>query len=353
MTRVRYVIIGAGAVGGTIGGLLAEAGRDVVLVARGAHLAAIRQDGLHLTTASGARTLRCPTAAGPAEVDLRPDDVLVLAVKGQDTAAVTAQWAGRPVAGGRTAGEDLLLVCAQNGVDNERTALRRFARVAGMCVWLPATYLEPGHVSAAGSPVTGILTLGSVPTGDPDPALDAVGADLVAGGFRAPVVADVLAWKYAKLLSNLANAVEALCGPIGSDGTRELLRAVRAEADQVLAAAGVEVTPDAEQAVARHGFTLVELPGAPRGGGSSWQSLARGAGSIEAAYLNGEIVLLGRLHGVPVPVNATLLRLAERAAADGEAPGGHPAEAVLAEAQGSRAAWDGRTTDEGREGRSA
>ena len=56
-------------------------------------------------------------------------------------------------------------------------------------------------------------------------------------------------------------------------------------------------------------------------GGSSWQSLARGAGSIEAEFLNGEIVLLGRLHGVATPVNALLQRLAVRAAAEGAPPG--------------------------------
>lgn len=330
--RVRYVIIGAGAVGGTIGGQLAESGREVVLVARGAHLAALRADGLHLTTESGARTIVVPAAAGPDEVDLGPDDVLVLAVKSQDTAATTAQWADRPVAGGGTAGERLLLVCAQNGVDNERTALRRFAHVAGMCVWLPATFLEPGRVSAAGSPVTGVLTLGSVPAGDPDPELLAVGADLEAAGFRAPVVRDVLAWKYGKLLSNLGNAVEALCGPVRGTA-RDLLDATVSEARVVLAAAGITPVDHAEESRARAGFTVVELPGVSRGGGSSWQSLVRGAGSIEAAYLNGEIVLLGRLHGVPTPLNATLLRLAEHAAAHGEQPGGHDAAGILGSAR--------------------
>jgi 2-dehydropantoate 2-reductase len=332
--RVRYVIIGAGAVGGTIGGQLAESGREVVLVARGAHLAALRADGLHLTTGSGARTVRTATAAGPDDVALRPDDVLVLAVKSQDTATTTTQWAGRPVAGGGTAGERLLLVCAQNGVDNERTALRRFARVAGMCVWLPATFVEPGRVSASGTPVTGVLTLGSLPAGEPDPDLVALGADLEAAGFRAPVVADVMAWKYGKLLSNLGNAVEALCGSVRG-AARELLDATVAEAHDVLAAAGIAPVDPAEEARAREGFTLVELPGVPRGGGSSWQSLVRGAGSIEAAYLNGEIVLLGRLHGVPAPLNATLLARAEHAAAHGEQPGGHDPAEILA---GARAA---------------
>ena len=58
-----------------------------------------------------------------------------------------------------------------------------------------------------------------------------------------------------------------------------------------------------------------------RPGASSWQSLARGTGSIEADYLNGEIVLLGRLHDVPTPVNLLLQRTAARAAREGLAPG--------------------------------
>ena len=56
------------------------------------------------------------------------------------------------------------------------------------------------------------------------------------------------------------------------------------------------------------------IGGERRGGGSSWQSLARGTGAIEADYLNGEIVLLGRRHGVPTPVNAALQRVANRMA---------------------------------------
>ncbi|EDX26561.1 hypothetical protein SSAG_06252 [Streptomyces sp. Mg1] len=55
---MRYIIIGAGAIGATIGGRLAESGREVVLVTRGAHAEALRADGLQLTTVSGNRTNR-------------------------------------------------------------------------------------------------------------------------------------------------------------------------------------------------------------------------------------------------------------------------------------------------------
>ena len=60
---------------------------------------------------------------------------------------------------------------------------------------------------------------------------------------------------------------------------------------------------------------------ANRSGNSTWQSLARGAGSIEVDYLNGEIVLLGRLHNVPTPANAAFQRLANEMARQRREPG--------------------------------
>ena len=131
---MRYIIVGAGAVGGAIGGRLAEAGHEVVLVARGAQYEALREDGLRLTTPEGTRTHRLPVVDGPEALDLAPDDVLVLAVKTQDSVAALDAWSARPVAGGGTAGERLPLICAQNGVESERLALRRFRRVYGCCV---------------------------------------------------------------------------------------------------------------------------------------------------------------------------------------------------------------------------
>ena len=328
---MRYVIIGAGAVGGVIGGLLAASGSDVVLVARGAHLDAIRAHGLHVATPSSARDVHVAAAAGPDDVELQPDDVLVLAVKSQDTVRAVADWSERPVAGGGTAGERLLLVCAQNGVENERTALRRFDRVAGMCVWLPATYLEPGRVSAAGDPVVGVLTLGAVPSRSEQPReLVAFAAALDAAGFLAPLVEDVMAWKYAKLVSNLANAVEALCGTAHDGAARDVCDRAAAEARSVLAAAGIVVASDDEQAIVRARFRMGVVPGEPRGGGSTWQSLVRGAREVEVDHLNGEIALLGRWHGVLTPVNATLQRLADRAAAADARPGSWSATDLLA-----------------------
>ncbi|MGW5847715.1 ketopantoate reductase family protein [Streptomyces sp. NPDC055254] len=315
---MRYIIIGAGAVGATIGGRLARAGADVVLVARGAHAQALRVDGLRLTTADGTRVHRLPVVAGPEELgELRPDDVLLLAVKTQDALAALDAWGDAEVAGGGTAAQRLPVLCAQNGVESERLALRRFARVYGVCVWLPATFLEPGAVSALCAPLTGILHLGPA-AGGADALARAVAADLDGAGFEAPVVEDVMRWKYGKLLGNLGNAIQATTGPEPDPAKAALLlRAVR-EAKAALAAAGIAYTPEAEQSAARDG--KVNQPEGVRGG-SSWQSLARGTGSVEADYLNGEICLLGRLHGVATPVNDVLRHAANIFAREALPPG--------------------------------
>ncbi|MGF1429390.1 ketopantoate reductase family protein [Kitasatospora sp. LaBMicrA B282] len=318
----RYIVIGAGAIGGTIGGRLHESGHRVVLVARGAHLAALRADGLRLTTPDrGTRVLRVPVVEGPAALELTERDVLVLAVKSQHTEAALADWADRPVAGGGTAGERLALVSAQNGVENERAALRRFRTVIGMCVVLPAEYLAAGEVSAPCRPYSGVLTVGRYPDGT-DATVTRLAADLAGSGFLAPVAESVMYWKYGKLVTNLANTVEALCATPGEETAKRVLAAATAEADAVLDAAGIDRAGAADLAELRTGKLErpAPTPGAAQGG-SSWQSLARGAGSIEADHLNGEIVLLGRLHGVPTPVNAALQSLANVVAREQRGPG--------------------------------
>lgn len=298
-------MVGAGAVGGVVGGRLAEAGHEVVLVARGAHGAAMRAGGLRLESPAGVSVLRLPVADDVAGVDWRSDDVVLLAVKAHQSAGVLAELAAIAPPG-------LAVACVQNGVTNEREALRRFGAVYGVCVMCPTSYLEPGVVQAWSTPVVGILDVGRFPSGV-DRVAEQLAAAFVASGFVSEPRPDVMAWKYQKLLMNLANALEALCGAGARAG--ELARRARAEGEACLEAAGIAFVSK-ETDVARRGdlLRLGTIGGEHRGGGSSWQSLARGAGSIETDHLNGEIVLLGRLHGVATPVNALVQRLANRAA---------------------------------------
>ena len=309
---MRYVIYGAGAIGGIIGARLHLAGREVALIARGAHLQALRQRGLTFISAEGERTLRLPAVASPAELDLAAADVVVLAMKSQDTvAALDALFAAAP--------PGIAVVCAQNGVVNERMALRRFANVYGQLVILPGTHLEPGVVIASASPLYGVLDLGRYPRGSDDRAA-AFAHDLTEAGFGALAREDIMPWKYAKLLRNLANSAQAI---LGLDEQAEALMAqAREEALACFAAAGVELVSDDAFGERFRALNRIRS-GSPaaRSGNSSWQSLTRGAATIEAAYLNGEIALLGRLHGVPTPVNALLQEVATQAAASGRGPG--------------------------------
>ncbi|MBG0832550.1 ketopantoate reductase family protein [Planomonospora sp. ID67723] len=320
---MRYIVVGAGAVGGTIGGRLFQAGHDVLLVARGPHHDAIRRDGLRLTTPHSTQALGIPVTRDP--VPLRDGDVLVLAVKSQDTVAALDPWPSH-----------VPVVCAQNGVANERMALRRFERVYGMCVWLPALHLEAGVVVAYGAPKSGLLQLGRYPHGA-DELSERIAGDLSASSFVGVAVPDVMRWKYAKLLGNLGNAYEALCGR--GPGHEPVMERVRAEGRAVLDAAGIAyASPEEERA--RRGEEVEALPvdGVERGGGSSWQSLARSRGSIETDYLNGEIVLLGRELGVPTPANEVLRRETGRLARERLSPGSmSPDElAALIEAESRR-----------------
>jgi 2-dehydropantoate 2-reductase len=318
---MRFVIYGAGGIGGAIGGRLHQAGQDVVLVARGDHLAALRENGLTVRSPAGTAVVAVPAVGHPAEAGLGPGDVVVLAMKSQHTTDAVAELAA-------VAPPDIAVACAQNGVANERRALRTFPDVYGIAVMLPATHLSPGVVDAWSAPVTGMLDIGRYPAGV-DATAEAVAAAFAGATFDSEPRPDVMRWKYRKLEVNLGNAAEALAGPAARSSG--LVERAGAEAAAVFDAAGID-RASAEEDMARRGDLLQMRPidGDRWQGGSSWQSLARGADTIETDYLNGEIVLLGRLHGVPTPVNELLQRLAREAAADGRPPGAMSADEVLA-----------------------
>lgn len=297
-----YVVVGAGAVGGVIGARLSLAGVDVTLVARGAHLEAIRGGGLVLESQAGREVTRPPAVGTPYDVDWGEPHVVLLAVKGHQTAAALDDLAG-------AAPPDTPVVSVQNGVANEAAILRRFARTYGICVMQPCAHLEPGVVVQQCHPVPGLLDVGRFP-GGVDDVCTSVATDLRSAGFQSVPRADVMAWKHRKLLMNLGNVVDACCAE--SPAADELVRRARAEGEAALAAAGIAVVSE-EQDRERRGELLQGRTRADARG-STWQSLARGTGDIETDLLNGEVVLLGRLHGVPVPVNEALQRLGAGAA---------------------------------------
>ncbi len=226
----------------------------------------------------------------------------------------------------------LPVVCAQNGVENERVAARRGGRVYGMVVWLPATFVEPGVVLNHGHPTAGLLDLGCYPNGADDLS-EGVAADLRGAGFASESVNAIMRWKYEKLLTNLGTAIPAICG-LGVEAG-DLVRQLRREAIACYEAAGIDYASREEAAQRRDParFGQAEIAGHARQGGSTWQSVVRGLGAIETDYINGEIVLLGTIHGVATPYNRALQRVANRIAGERLQPGAYSLDHIEREAR--------------------
>lgn len=308
---MRYIIYGAGGIGGAIGARLFQRGHEVVLICRGAQMTTIQQKGLTLTTPKETVQLPLRAVGHPAELQFTHNDVVILTMKSQDTEGALRDLE-------RAGGGEMPIICAQNGVDNERMALRRFTRVYGMVVVMPATYLEPGVVLNHSSPVEGVLDTGCYPSGV-DPLITQVATDLTACGFSAKPDSAIMRWKYAKLLTNLQNALQAACGLDFRE--REFAHKVRDEGLACLRAAGIDTASQEEFRQRMAEVKILDIPGHPRTGGSTWQSLMRGLPSTEADFLNGEIVLLGKLHGIPTPYNRVLQQVANEMARTGKRPG--------------------------------
>jgi 2-dehydropantoate 2-reductase len=319
---MRIVIYGAGAIGGAVGARRFAAGGPVVLIARGAHYQVLASDGLRLVTPSTTETLAVPVVDHPGMIDWGDDDVVFLCMKSQDTEDALARLV-------ETAGPDVPVCCVQNGVDNERMAARLFARVYGGCIQCPATHLEPGTIEIHSEPITGIIDVGGWPHGSDDTAV-AIAAELEAATFSSLAVDDIMRWKHGKLLMNLTNALEALCGSAARQGP--VARLLRSEAEACLAAAGIPFASAAEERQRRGDLVANRRPHPGRTGGSStWQSVQRGLGRIEADYLNGEIVLLGKQLGIPTPANERVRRLANELARSRGVPAMLSEDALAAE----------------------
>ena len=304
---MRVIIYGAGAVGSVIGARLHQGGVETVLLGRAAHVKAINDHGLLLRTADDATNIKVPAIESLAEIDGREDDMVVITAKTQDTPSIhDAIGAWNP---------DAAVVCGTNGVEHERMALRQFAKVYAMVIQLPAAFEHPGEVTALMLPTNALIDLGRYPSGIDDAAMTFAAAANQSPHMLCEADSDVILKKYGKILLNLGNAAEAAAG-LGGRGL-PVVKAAQAEARAVYSAAGIRTTDDLDEAVQndyrdRLATMQFKIPtGTSFLGGSTWQSLAKGATSVETDNFNGEIVLLGRLHGVATPHNLFLQRVAQ------------------------------------------
>jgi 2-dehydropantoate 2-reductase len=323
---MRFIIYGAGGIGSGIGGHLWRTGHEAVLIGRSGHVGRIQAAGLRLITGTDEYHLDVPAVTHPREIHFRADDVVLLTMKSHDTEAALREL--------RAAGGDpweLPIFCVQNGIANESMAARYFRRVYGVLIVIPGIFLEDGVVHNPIRGNAGMMDIGLYPRGV-DATAEQAAAALTEASYEARVHPDVMGPKARKLLGNLGNALGAITDGRGDGGP--YLAEARREGERCLEAHGHPIESEAsfrERCRARRGETA--LPEGMRNLGSSWQSLTRRQGSIEADFLNGEIVLLGRKHGIPTPFNAVLQRIANDMAAAREPPGKYAAEELFAMAE--------------------
>lgn len=327
---MSYVIFGAGAVGTSLAAQFTEAGIDTVLVGRGRQLEHLRNHGLLYQRPHGTS----PVALNLMDIGslrLKPDDILLLAVKAQDVEELTAQVALLPVEGGGIAA-DLPVVTMQNGLEAERIVARRFSRLYAAVVRVPAVYTEIGKVRVLAKPHFASVIIGRFPKGR-----DAISTRLTADLARANTLveerSDISRWKAQKLIYNVRNVVELFSGT--PDAAAEVGNALASEAEFVLKAAGFDPAIEAERRVSLADWQVIRDP-ANLGGQSTWQSFVRGARS-EVDFLNGEVVLQARLHGLDAPWNLAAQRLAAELAASGGAPGSITLDRLVSLAQSGAA----------------
>lgn len=282
---MKWVILGAGGVGAAIGARLFMAGKDVELVARGAHGETLRQNGLHFREPDRQKLLRIPVTD---VIAVESDDVVILAVKSQDTrAALSLVPAG------------IHVVCAQNGVTNEAIVAEKHLAY-GMLVWLMAVHLKPGEVSLHWQGCPGVLDVGAI-NGTTQFA-ETITDGLNDAGFDSVARPDIMRWKRAKLISNLPGAMQAA----GTEFDASLAQQAIDEGRCVFSASSLSVTPSDEFRLRCSTVGHAQVGSVDRPGGSLWQSVHRGSTS-EIDALNGEVVRLGKKFGVPTPANQLLV----------------------------------------------
>jgi 2-dehydropantoate 2-reductase len=315
----RYIIIGAGAIGAGLAAQFELHGIPYLLCGRGEQIRHIEAHGIEYVRPGGTHRLRLQTCAAIEQVALGQDDRLLFATKTQDLEAACRDWAWRPVQGAGPArcASDLPVLTPQNGLAAERIALRYFGRVHGASINTPARFTRLGEIVVGGYPEPGLVVVGRFPAGA-DPVADAIASDLERAGYLAESQPDILRWKAAKLLNSVRNNALDLFG--GSPARLQAYsQRMLQEALAVFAAMGLEPARPQERRHSVAHWGIAPGSGIEPGQQSTWQSLVRGS-SHELDFLNGEVVLLGRLHGVPTPFNAAVQQAAGRLAQPGRLP---------------------------------
>lgn len=307
---MKIAVIGAGGVGGYFGARLAQAGQNVTFIARGSHLAAMREHGLRVRSVNGDLSINPVQATDDART-VGTADVVMIAVKLWSTA--DAIETARVMMG-----PDSAVVSFQNGVEAEDALVAAFgkARVLGGVANIAALIETPGLIRHNGT--MAILQFGEL-DGTHSPRVEALLEACKRAGIDARVPDDIIKaiWEKFVFLASLSamTAVTRLpLGPLREDpDTRSLFRQLAEEVVAVGRAKGVPLGDGTADAM------MTRLDGLPPDMVASMLGDLKRGNRLELPWLSGGVVEAGRKLGVPTPAHGfvnTVLKL--------HAPGRHP-----------------------------
>jgi 2-dehydropantoate 2-reductase len=294
---MRIAVMGAGGVGGYFGAKLATSGQDVSFIARGAHLAAMRERGLSVRSANGDIHLAHPTVTDD-PATLPAADVVLFAVKLWDTEAAAETIRPLVAHGG-------VVIPFQNGVESipRIASVLGAGRVMGGVAYIAGTIAEPGVIAHTGTMAR--LRFGSVL-----PSQNAVAEAFLAAcrgaNFEAERVDDIEAalWLKFVFLSALSGCTSIARQPAGvlraDPDMRAMFEAAMREAWLVGRAKGIPLPDDL---VAKQMQFLDGLPAEMR---SSMQNDLAAGNRLEAPWLSGAVARMAREHSIAAPVSATI-----------------------------------------------
>jgi 2-dehydropantoate 2-reductase len=298
----KIAVVGAGAVGGYFGGMLARAGAPVVMIGRPAFVEAVKKTGLSLDTLKFNENVRVEAAA---ELEAaRGAEVVLFCVKTTDTALTARALAPLLV-------PNALVVSMQNGVDNvEQIRAVAGIEALGAVVYVAASVPQPGHVKHVGR--------GDLVVGPRDARTERFAALFERAGVPCRISDNIEGELWTKLVWNCAlNAISALgrakYGQIAaSDDARKVVETVVYEVLAVARAAHIQ-PPGLEDPKAALAGAFKIATQMSEALSSTGQDMQRGK-RTEIDSLNGYISRRGAALGVPTPVNHalyTLVKLAE------------------------------------------
>jgi len=295
---MRIAVIGTGGVGGGFGAALAKAGGDVTFVARGAHLAAMRANGLRVEGDRG-NTLIKPVQATDDPASIGVVDVVLFCVKLWDVESAGAQT--KPIVGPDTA-----VIPLQNGIDSpERLApILGEGAIMGGTVGISTTIAEPGVIRQTGTGMT--MAFGEL-DGRPSPRGERLLALAKQAGFDVTLTDAIQTaiWTKFIMLTAMSGITALTRLPLGKlrddPDIFALFEAVMRETEAIGRARSVALPADV---VERQLAMVRVLP--PGVMASMAHDLLRG-NRLELPWLAGKVVALGREYGIPTPANATIL----------------------------------------------